>query len=323
MKRGTEKKCPTFIKKSGHSGHPPPLISCGKADKDLMGVLFSASIGGERFNLKAYCRERKLARSTVYNRIYRLERLGLITKENQGVFVLSEEGKQQFSKGNKGVHNLRRECPKAGSLSVHYLDYVLAVKSRKGFDKGLVGRLSPNDIKVLRLKNLEQVYLYFDDATVIINPKQVRIRVRDLVGDDEQKLLLEGLEIAVGYAERLEGINIVSDGLSLEQAHYARMESVLSGFLGKVDKRYFLDLGGGRKFWVDNSGGKVEDETNSVEVRERLDSYLRDVVDSESLMSDVDKMKEVLGCLIKVKVMEYNARLKRVEPDLGKPDYML
>ena len=47
------------------------------------------------------------------------------------------------------------------------------------------------------------------------------------------------------------------------------------------------------------STGKVEDETNSEQARKRIDEFLSDAIKSKSLVSDIDKLKEVSGNLVK------------------------
>jgi len=280
-----------------------------------------------RFNIKAYSRDFNVDRSSIYQVLKRLISKGLVIKNNTGSFCITKKGVticqssniKSFS-GKGSVCKSRRECVSDSDLSVHYLRFVLNISDRKGFfERNLDGLVW----KRVDLPNLVQYYVYFDDATVIVSPKRLIIRVKDLVGTETEDLLLEGLNLALRYVRMFEDFGVKGEGLFLDNVHFARIKSVLADFLKSVDDRFFVDFGDGKKFWIDFSGGKVEDETNSLEIRDRIDAFLRDVVDSESLMSDVDKMKEVLGLLVKLRVLDLEVSRGMYKGDVNgdKPDY--
>jgi hypothetical protein len=149
-----------------------------------------------------------------------------------------------------------------------------------------------------------QYFAYFENYTLVFNPKTLFIKISDTLGENTEETTFNTFQNAIKIVEELDKRQIYTNNMILENVHFAKIESFLSGFLNKIDNKYFLDLGEGRKFWIDNSNNKLEDETNDLQTRERIDSYLTDVVKSTSLMSDVDKMKEVLGLLIQLKAIE-------------------
>lgn len=293
----------------------PKKIS--KGDSKLLRHMFN--LGDLRLNIKEYSKASNIPRSTIYDALKRLEGKGLINKINTGNFRITTIGKQYIN-GLGGVGLLRRECRDSANLSTHYLKFILPISDRSKFNETQIPYLNPKNYRALKLKNLQQHYIYFDDATIIINPKKVYIHIHDLIGDDVEISLLDGFNKALEYCTKLDYLNIKYDKILLENSHYARIDSVLGDFLSKVDKRYFLDLGEGRKLWIDNSTGPVEDETNDKDVRDRLDTFLSDVVNSDSLISDIDKIKEVLGFLTKLETMRFKDTIKP-SVDLGTPDY--
>ncbi len=161
--------------------------------------------------------------------------------------------------------------------------------------------MNATDIKENNLRNLKQTIIYFNDATILINPKQLIINLYDIISDNVEDSDLESLNRAIGYAEKLKKIGIVTEGILIEEGHWARIDSILSELVyEKVGNRYFLDLGGGKKFWIDHSLGKKEDETNDKVVRERIDKLLTEISNNDVSVLDIDKITKALGFITKL-----------------------
>lgn len=295
------------------------MISCGTRDRRVL--VYINNLNKEYINKRRLSIVLGIPRSSVYDIIQRLEHRGLIKRDETRNTIITEIGKSYLGVSVGGVDNLRRECRKSENLSIHYQRYKMKITDRTNFSEHLLINLNPNYHKVIHLPNLLQHYVYFDDATIIINPKVVIIRIHDIISSETELGHFKSLQKALEYVNKLRSIGVVGERILLENAHYARVKSVLSDTLEKIDNRYFLDLGKGQKFWIDHSGDKREDETNSMQYRERLDNFLLDLNSSDSNMIDVDKMKEVLGLLIKLETIRMIPNYHKQEIPKEKADY--
>ena len=222
-----------------------PSISIGTRERALLMYLYN--LGKERFNLKKYSRISNVKRSTVYELLNRLIVKGLASKPYTANFIMTSKGKTAMEVSSGGVENLRLECrDKNINLSTHYLKYSLIITEKSKYFEDKLMELNPLKIKKLELRNLKQTYLYFDDATIIINPKKIIVRVHDIVSEGAEgaeEANFDTFNKAVGYIEKLEEIGLKGETIELEPAHYARIDSILAELLEKIDGRYFLDLG--------------------------------------------------------------------------------
>ena len=168
----------------------------------------------------------------------------------------------------------------------------------------------PKDNRTLNLKNLTQHYIYFDDATIIVNPKKIIIRIHDIIVENTEIAEFETFNKAIGYLNKLGKIGLETENICLESGHFARVKSMLSESLAKIDNRYFLELDNGKKFWIDNSNDKLEDETNDLELRGKIDNLFKDVSLTDSKFSDIDKIKDVLSMITK---LELNRTISKID----------
>lgn len=276
-----------------------------------------------RFNKKSYARNNKIPRSSVYDMIAKLEKHNLIKVQKYGEIIITDKGLKSLQLINGGVESVRRECRKAGVLSSHYLKYELQISDKTNFRISSLKELNPLDIRRNRLINFTQYIIYFEDATIIIYPKKVIININDLIGTNVEENDVSALNKAVSYIKGLLSIGIKTKGAMVEEGHFARLKSHLSGYLEKIDDKYYLDLGKGRKFWIDHSGGKREDETNDKLVRERIDSFLDDAINSDALISDIDKVVKALGFVTKIECARLKSAINIDKPIVpnNKPDY--
>jgi len=169
---------------------------------------------------------------------------------------------------------------------------------------------------------MTQYYAYFEDATIVINPKTIIIHIHDIISKDIDESDIKGFNKAISYVEKLESIGLIGESIKLELPHWARVNSIFADLLAKIDQRYFIKLKNGRKFWIDHSPPNlIEDETTDKDYRQRLDDFLKDLSESEANMSDVDKIAAALNYVAKIEL----ARLKRqlVESETFKNNIVL
>jgi len=312
----TEKKCPNPT--DTHTS-----FSLGTRERALL--KYMSETRNSRFNIKGYARLANIPRSTLYDILSKLDGLDLIDKKHTGCYEITSKGLHTLEVSDGGVGSVRRGCRDSINLSQHFTRYILPIKEKSQFFENNLKKLNALEYKELNLPNLKQHYLYFNDATIIINPKKIIIRVHDIVSDDTEKTLYKSMNIALTYIDKLSTIGLTGDSIQLDNAHFARVKSVFSEVLSKYDDRYSLDLGNGVKFWIDNSHGNNEDETNDVNVRDRIDAVLTDAIKSDSLLSDVDKMKEVMGLIVKLKAIDAHTQkqeLMDLKIPKGRPSYM-
>lgn len=314
-------------KKKAPNSPSLPMVSCGDSELQLLRYIYNNQ--NVRFNLRNYSEKIvKIPRSTIKSRIIKLITLGLLEKPNPAITIITSKGIKVVEGAKTGGENLRRDGRKEeqkilGDLNTHNLKYKLKIDDKRFFSENRIKELSPVRQKFLGLKNLEQHYIYFEDATIVVNPKQIIIHIKDIISEDTETAHLEAFEKAMSYAEKLEKIGLKTSEISLEPSHYARVNSLLADSLEKIDNRYFLDLGNGKKFWIDNSTGPKEDETNSEEARDRLDTALKTIMNTEIDLLDINRMKEVLGLITKIHIAEIGKSKiepKEIVPE-GRPDY--
>jgi len=310
-------------KKGTKPTYPPSYVSLGTRDKKLLIHLLSNQ--NSRFNLRNYSNKENIARSSIYDILNRLKRHGFVNRETANNKITEKGIIYLEATRNGDVGSVRRVCRTQGNLSTHYHKFKLLISDKRDFLIRKLNSLNPLDVKENKLHNLHQIIATFDDATIVINPHVVIINLFDIITEDVSDSDLQSIDRMLEYVKRLCGVGIETEGSILEEGHWARVESHLSDFLfNKVDNKYFLDIGNGRKFWIDHSH-KREDETNDKEVRERVDSFLIDVINSEGMISDIDKVVKALGFISKIEAirMKKQIDLNKVDSDLNKdkPDY--
>lgn len=314
-------------KKTQKPTHTHTPISCGTKEKALLQYLKENK---ERFNIKAYSRLSKTPRTTIYDTLDRLAAKGLITRElaNNNITTKGITFLDTSSGVSKGVGKSRRECRENTTLSTHYHKFKLPISDKINFSTSRITELNPLNWYENKLHNLHQIIINFEDAKIFINPKQLIIHLPDMITKNVEEADFKAISRAIEYAKRFISIGVITEGLLVEEGHYARIESALSDFLyTKVDNRYFLDLGEGRKFWIDHSN-KREDETNDKAFRERIDTFLYDVSTTDYLVSDIDKLVTSLGFITKIEssrlLKEIRARDKGPGPltKAKRPEYI-
>ena len=297
----------TQRKRKGKNRHPHSSISIGNKERKLLQYLSENK--KERFNIKNYSRVSKIPRSSVYDILTRLIKKGLIVKPYPYNHTITENGITTLELLKGGVEGSRRECRK-GDLSTHYLRYKLPISDKSNFNEKRIKELNPLRWQPLNLRNLKQYYIYFEDGTIIIGPKTISIRIHDIIAKDTDEAHFKAFNKAIAYMGKISRIGLKTEGIELEQSHYERIDSYLAEFLEKIDKRYFLDLGNDKKFWIDYSKDKRNDETNEEEIRNRVDQFMEDMIKSDVLLSDIDKIVKALGFVSKIECARFKREIR-------------
>lgn len=302
----------------------PTSISLPMKDRNLL--LHLLEIGNKRFNVKEYSRINKLPRGTVYDILNRLEKKEFVKREEYDNKI-SGKGKIYLEATKGSVGRSRMGCRK-NQLSTHWNKFNLVISNKEKFSITRLKTLTSKVKENKACKNLYQIIAEFDDAKIIINPKQVILSIFEIISDSVEESDISSLSRALKYAEMLKEIGLETEGLMVERGHWARTESILSDFLfEKVDKRYFLTLSDGSKFWIDHSPDKDgkpkrEDETDNKVVRENIDNALDKIGSGNINLSDINEINKSLGWITKVESLRLQDKieenkLKRLE--LEKP----
>lgn len=287
-------------KKVVNPTHSDTIISIASGERRLLRYLHKTN--NKRFNVRDYSINiANIPRSTVYDYLNKLERYEFVKRELANNKITKKGMIFLQASENIGVGSSRRECRKRGKLSTHFHKFKLQIGDKKNFNISRIEELKPVNIKENKLHNLHQTIVYFDDATIVINPKQVIISLYDIISENVEDSDLKSLDRAIEYTKKLSKIGLVTEGILVEEGHWARIDSILSELLyEKIDGKYFLDLGDGKKFWIDHSLGKKEDETNDKVVRERVDKFLTEISNNDISLLDIDKITKSLGFISKL-----------------------
>jgi len=296
-----KKRHPTE-KKVSKSALSLPIVSCGRKEFSILTHINSSS---ERFNVKRYSIINNISRSTLYSILKRLTIKGLIYKPHAADHKITKKGKCLILAETGGVDNSRKECRRGSAvISTHKQKFSLPISDRSAFRESELAVFLPCKTHKVELSNLTIHYIYLDEITIIIKPKVVLIYIHEILSEELDESQLISFKKITDILPKLTQIGIITERILLSEAHFARLETTLADFLEKVDGKYLLNLGDGNQFWIDRSLGPIEDETNNPESRERLDQFMRSVFDSESLVTDLDKIKDILSMMIKLRLSE-------------------
>lgn len=317
----TERKCL-------NSTYSLSFISCGKREQDLLRYIKKTN---ERLNIKACAKAIGIPRTSVYDILNTLQRKNLVVRSIADA-KLTNEGQNYLSSIEGGVETLRRGCRDSQeNLSTHNVSYKFEISQQDEHWTEKIKLLNYTEYKINRLPNLIQHIFYFDDATIIVTQHKVRIKIKEVVSDNFEENAFQSFTTAINYVDKLSTIGIKGSGMYLEEGHYARVNSIFAETLEKYLDKYSVTLTDGTKFWIDHSPpNDREDETNNAKLRERTDEFVKDLLDSESVFSDVDllskdmdKMKDIVSGLIKFEVMKFNMSKQKDDlVPLDRPTYL-
>ena len=244
----------------------------------------------------------------------KLIKLNLVKKPYTANYQITELGKTTAELTRS---ELPHRVSETTNLSTHFLKYKIPIEDKSFYSESRIAELNPINFRSIEIPNQRITYIYFEDATIIIHPKQMIIRIHDIIDEETEEAHLKAFNKACNYLEKLNSIGLKGERIELETTHWARVKSILSDVLKKVDEHYFVDLGQGRKFWIDYSKDKQEDETNDLEARNKIDKLMIDVVNSDHSFSDIDKIIHALGIVAKIettKLIEHSQHLKTPPP---------
>jgi DNA-binding MarR family transcriptional regulator len=287
----------------GKAPDRPPFISCGKTEKIALRCLFNHKGRSDYFHVRSVAKDLNLPRTTLRDALERLVAKKLATKTDYPAnFKISEKGEQWLHAFETYGEN-RSRGGRQGSLSYHDIRYKSKIlKMSQAFENNVLDhlkKLNPNKLWVNPVFNLKQHIAYFDDATIIVSKNKVIVHIHDIVKDDIDACHYEAFTRAMEYLEKVRKLGCVLHNIELERGHYARVQSILAETFQKVKDKYFLELGDGHQFWIDRSTGELEDETNSDHYRDRLDTVMRSINESESDFRDLDKVISIVNGLVK------------------------
>lgn len=294
----TNKPTSDMVRKEKMSNrHTQTSISYGKKEKALLTYLLENN--KDRFNIRAYSRFSNVPRPSIYDLLNKFISKNIVAKIYTGDYKLTELGqniaKEVCRNSSWGVSETMSE------LSTHYLKYKIKIEEKTMAFESRLPELNYLKKHTVHIPNQEITYLYFSDATIILHKHQFIIRVHNIVNNDSETAHLDAFNKALEYISKLSNIGLKGSHIELETTHWGRVQSILSDVLKKIDEHYFVDLGDGKKFWIDYSEGKKqEDETNDLEARQKIDQLMKDVVSSDNKFSDIDKIIQALGLVAKI-----------------------
>lgn len=297
---------------------PHPIISYGTLDHKILSYIKNNP--NQTLNIKRLHRDMKIARSSIYDSLKRLQ-LKLLIDNERNITELGIKNLTQISKGNrgvgrgvrKGVGTSRWEC-RTGHPTGHRLHYRFLINYKPHDIKGALKELTKKEPKVNKLKNFKEYYGYAKDCTIVVKKHTMYIHIEEKDGADIDKLHYEAFQTALKWSLKLCDAGFGISEMRMESAHYVRIETALAKRLQKIDDKYSVNLPNGGKFYIDHSKG-LEEETNDPEFRERLDEFLLDLSKSKSNLTDLDridvdldKMKNIL-----VKQVELNNGILKMQ----------
>lgn len=303
------------------------LISCGKREQQILRYVKKTK---GRLNIKACAKATNIPRTSIYDILNRLQTKNLVSRSLADAKITTE-GLNYLQSIEGGVETFREGCRDTRrNLSTHHVSYKFEIKTKAVDWLSKIESLNYKDYKLNKIPNLEQHIFYFDDATIIITKYKVLIKIREVVGEDVEDNAFKSFSLAINYVDRLSSIGVKGQGLYLEEAHYARVNSVFAEILEKCAGKYSVTLSDGSKFWIDHSPpNDREDETDNAKLRSRIDGFVKDLEDSESLFSDVDelsedidKMKYVVAGLLRIEMTRFDFQKNKDLGNFERPNYM-
>lgn len=287
---------PPTKKKSNIPPTRDPFISDGNEKKVLTGI---QNNGGKITNVRRFADQTRIPRTTIRDTLKRLINKGYIDKPYLGVYVLSDKGKQIITALDSVAGSSVGGGGSEGRFSTHYLKYTAKITST---DYNWKERLKQLTKKTHETNNTNNpvTYAYFEDCTAIIHKHKIIIRIHDIINNDSEIALLESFNKALDKFADFKKIGIISEGMILEDSHYALMNTYFAEALDKLQERYFITLNNGSKFWIDKSHGKAEVESNKKQLIENIDTFIKYEADNDI----VDELEQIKRNLLEL--TEYN-----------------
>jgi len=276
------------------------LVSLGTLDHQILKSL--SKNPDERFNVKRFSKITNKPRGTIYEALGRLKTNGFVAKDTvpipgggerevQGTIRITTLG-LAFLKRPGVSGTVRGECRSdVGSLSVHSVQFFFPISDGEQFTHVRLERAWPGLVREpVELPNYTQYRVVGDDFSLYVNPRTVVLELREYV--DGSGGPISGVDArlvarAAKFVPLLRGVGLIVEGVRLQGAHYARLNSWFAASLEKIDSRYVLELGDGSNLWIDRSLGPLELESDRGDVVEKVDDLLRSYIEGERSWNDV------------------------------------
>lgn len=266
------------------------------------------SLGKERFNARLFTRKSNISRSTTNSRILRLQDKGLLEGYGTGCVRVTSKGKKLYE-ASGGRSKASRYVCRTSFISNHKILYIIKISDMKGFIPGRIDNILPIEWRKIELPNRSEYVLYFDDATIVIKTNQINLMIHDIVQEDTDSAIIEKTNIFFRYLKKIESLGIITSGVKLVQEHYARVKTAFAQSLEKIDDKYYIDLGDGRKFFIDHSDDNLEEETNDEESRTNLDKVIKEACNG-NLLKNVEGLIEIARMQLQKEALRYGRENK-------------
>lgn len=282
----------------------PSLISLG--ERQIQILEFAAN--GEQIRRRAFAKRFNLAPTTVYDNLQALCEKELMQKGEGlgGAYTITQKG-IEWLKSYKNHGSGSRQGAYRGAvanLSQHALRFEMCVKDRSFFNVADLNKLGTVSVPV-DMQNWSYHRVQIGECELRVFTNKIVLYMEEFVDKTVDATQLKAINRALEIAQEMKKIGLVVQGIKLDAAHWARVNSILADALISHLGKYWYQCADGSKFWIDFSGNQLEDETDSNVLRSRVDSFIEDLPKSKAVFSDVDAtiidvkgMKEVMAMML-------------------------
>lgn len=291
----------------------PHDLSCTKKQQEVLELL------NKGMGLSKIARYLNLLKSSIQGRLRGLEKKELVKHEFY-TWTLTKAGKLQAEKSTvsstiiaqKNVHQNQF------SVDVKKIPQLFCVECL-GAKNYFYNQFSKNWV------------LEFEDCKIVLSKDKATFFINMVVGKSFDECQNNAWDSFVGYYKL-----ICDKGVSLDNTVSSKNPEFANpdGFFARLssfcnNKGFRIENDKGIEFWVDFSQGTLipEEETNDGDVARRMERLADSAMTSDSDFNDLDKIKEVLGTLVKLEAMKCRSSLKELEKEKGaivpitRPDY--
>ena len=331
-KQAKQAKLPPTVEKHQKATLPPPLISCGKLERHILGLLI-AQTGEGRVNIHKLAKDREIARSTVYNAVKRLLQKGLICQPNYYSHAITDAGRAWLLAEGPNRTVCRARADSLEVIRDHKFTFKLPVfrwpANWEGNRCDIIDKKSIQTKLLHFSKNNPQVFAEFPDNVrvtftsrhIIIKPQNIFEQDHALAAELAISRTLEVMRLLTELGFRLDDAQGKVHLLQIE-GHYTLVNSVLGQWFEKNAPGFCIrDKDNKAIYWVDHSTGKLEDETSTETGRDRLDTFLRDIMEKETLTpselsESLMRCEKLIVDLVKLEAMRHYSPLKSLPGSL-------
>lgn len=281
--------------------HPPSDLRMELTQKQYE-VLYLLST---QLNLEQIRRKLNLAsKSSVSDRIQGLVKKGYVKNDDLGIYELT-------SKGKKAVEG----CTVGGTVrtyvstgkNLHAINYTVEIQkfpSTWTNQNLFIQNLKPN--KYFYNERSKTWNVYFSDCNFVISSQKVNFFPEKIEGIDFDDMQSQAFDTFIKYHSLLIGNGFaLSNKISSRTPHFADKNGFYARLATSADHSGFKIQTDKGDFWIDYSTGEAEEETDSEEVKKRIEDLAKSDLNSDSTLIDVDKLKIIVRDLVKLESMRY------------------